>query len=70
MCTHFCLFNHITSVYLAMMMIPTNAPLMSQNDIDIIVWGMYGGNLGDGNNVFDVKFLPETKRNKAFYVIS
>ena len=53
-----------------MMMIPTNAPLMSQNDIDIIVWGMYGGNLGDGNNVFDVKFLPETKRNKAFYVNS
>ena len=53
-----------------MMMIPTNAPLMSQNDIDIIVWGMYGGNLGDGNNVFDVKFLPETKRNKTFYVNS
>ena len=45
---------------------------MSQNDIDIAVWGvmylgcMYGGYLGDGNNVFDVKFLPETKRNKTF----
>ena len=24
--------------------------------------------LGDGNNVFDVKFLPETKRNKTFEV--
>ena len=23
-----------------MMMIPTNAPLMSQNDIDIAVWGI------------------------------
>ena len=53
-----------------MMIILTNAPLMSQNDIDIAVWGtlgwMYGGYLGDGNNVFDVKFLPETKRNKTF----
>lgn len=27
---------------------------------------MYGGYLGDGNNVFDVKFLPVTKRNKTF----
>ena len=57
-----------------MMMIPTNAPLMSQNDIDITVWGKFILDecmvqiLGDGNNVFDVKFLPETKRNKTFEV--
>ena len=33
---------------------------------DMYLGWLYGGYLGDGNNVFDVKFLPVTKRNKTF----